>query len=185
MLPSTRLSYKRYLNFCFIFFFYFLITNFQWKQKTIINMHLFLAFFAYIYIHWWFNEISPSSLFRNKSSLTILCVCVCVCVLSRFIHAQLLETLWTVAHQALPSMGFSRQEYLGRLPFPAPGDLTDPGSNPPVLYFLHSFICDFNYHNTKDVLESNFHNYHLNTGFYYLNVTNTFNNIRQKLFCFI
>ena len=32
-----------------------------------------------------------------------------------------------VAHQSLLSMGFSRQEYWGGLPFPAPGDLPDPG----------------------------------------------------------
>ena len=36
-------------------------------------------------------------------------------------------TPWTVAHQALPSMGFSRQEYQSGLPFPSPGDLPDPG----------------------------------------------------------
>ena len=33
----------------------------------------------------------------------------------------------TVAHQALLSMGFSRQEYWRGLPFPPPGDLPDPG----------------------------------------------------------
>ena len=36
-------------------------------------------------------------------------------------------TLWTVAHQAPLSMGFSRQEYYNGLPFPLPGDLPDPG----------------------------------------------------------
>ena len=34
-------------------------------------------------------------------------------------------TLWTVAHQASLSMGFSRQEYWNGLPFPSPGDLPD------------------------------------------------------------
>ena len=34
---------------------------------------------------------------------------------------------WTVAYQALPSMGFSRQEYWSGLPFPSPGDLPKPG----------------------------------------------------------
>ena len=38
-----------------------------------------------------------------------------------------LATPWTVAHQALPSMGFSRQEYWSVLPFPSPGDLPNPG----------------------------------------------------------
>ena len=50
-------------------------------------------------------------------------------------HVQLFATLWTVAHQAPPSMGFSRQEYWSGLPFPSPGDLPDPGIEPrsPVL----------------------------------------------------
>ena len=38
--------------------------------------------------------------------------------------------LWTVAHQAPPSMGLSRQEYWSGLPFPSPGDLPDPGIEP-------------------------------------------------------
>ena len=41
--------------------------------------------------------------------------------------AWLLETLWTVACQVPLSIGFSRQEYWSRLPFPSPGDLPDPG----------------------------------------------------------
>ena len=36
-------------------------------------------------------------------------------------------TLWAVAHQAPPSMEFSRQEYWSELPFPSPGDLPDLG----------------------------------------------------------
>ena len=43
---------------------------------------------------------------------------------------QLFVTLWTVAHQALLSMGFSRQEYWSRLPFLPPEDLPDPGIEP-------------------------------------------------------
>ena len=42
-------------------------------------------------------------------------------------HGRLFVTLWTVAHQALLSMGFSRQGYWGGLPFYPPGDLPDPG----------------------------------------------------------
>ena len=34
---------------------------------------------------------------------------------------------WTVAHQAPLSMGFPRQQYWSELPFPAPGDLPNPG----------------------------------------------------------
>ena len=36
-------------------------------------------------------------------------------------------TPWTAAHQALLSMGFSRQEYWNGLTFPSPGDLPNPG----------------------------------------------------------
>ena len=41
-------------------------------------------------------------------------------------HVQLFTTPWTVAHQASPSMGFTRQEYWSGLPFPSPGDLPHP-----------------------------------------------------------
>ena len=37
---------------------------------------------------------------------------------------------WTVAYQAPPSMGFSRQEYWSGLPFPSPGDFPYPGIEP-------------------------------------------------------
>ena len=57
---------------------------------------------------------------------------MCVCVLSR---VWLFVTLWTVALQAPPSVGFSRHEYWSGLPFPALGDLPDSGIEPesPVL----------------------------------------------------
>ena len=45
-------------------------------------------------------------------------------------RVRLFATLWTVAYQAPPSMGFSRQEYWSGLPFPSPGDLPDPGIEP-------------------------------------------------------
>ena len=41
-----------------------------------------------------------------------------------------LWTPWTVAWQAPPSMGFSRQKYWNGLPFPSPGDLHNPGIEP-------------------------------------------------------
>ena len=39
-------------------------------------------------------------------------------------------TLWPIAHQAPPSMAFSRQEYWSGLPFSSLGDLPDPGIEP-------------------------------------------------------
>ena len=42
-------------------------------------------------------------------------------------RVPLFATPWTVACQAPPSMGFSRQEYWSGLPFPSPGNLPDRG----------------------------------------------------------
>ena len=41
-----------------------------------------------------------------------------------------LATLWTAARQAPLSMGFSRQDYWGGMPFPSPGDLPNPRIKP-------------------------------------------------------
>ena len=61
---------------------------------------------------------------------------MCAYMLSRFSRVQLLATLWTVARQAPLSLGFSRQEYWSGLPRPPPGDLLDPGVDPPSLTSL-------------------------------------------------
>ena len=75
----------------------------------------------------------------SKNILMYICVCVCVCVyahmLSHFSFIRLFSTLWTVAHQDPLSMGFSRQEYWGGLPYPTPGDLPNPGIKPASVPF--------------------------------------------------
>ena len=45
-------------------------------------------------------------------------------------RVRLFATLWTVAYQVPPSMGFSRQECWSGVPFPSPGDLPNPGIKP-------------------------------------------------------
>ena len=62
---------------------------------------------------------------------------MCCVVLIFFSHVRLFGKLWTVAHQAPLSMGFSRQEYWSGLPIPTPGDLPDPGIQPASLCLLH------------------------------------------------
>ena len=42
-------------------------------------------------------------------------------------RGQIFATPWTVAYEAPPSMGFSRQEYWSGVPLPSPGDLPNPG----------------------------------------------------------
>ena len=53
-----------------------------------------------------------------------------ICEVKSLSRVWLFVTPWTVAYQAPLSIGFSRQEYCGGLPFPSPGDLPDPGIEP-------------------------------------------------------
>ena len=76
---------------------------------------------------------------------------------------RLFATTCTVAYQAPPSMGFSRQEYWSGLPFPSPGDFPNPGIEPgspivradtlpseppgkPWLSYLDLILPTFNYY---------------------------------------
>ena len=53
------------------------------------------------------------SFYLAKGSMLLL-------LLSRFSHVRLCATPWTAAHQALPSLGFSRQEHWSGVPLPSP-----------------------------------------------------------------
>ena len=70
---------------------------------------------------------------RSQSSLIQFRHCCCwvakakVKLLSRF---WLFATPWTLAYQAPPYMGFSRQDCWSGVPLPSPGDCPDPGINP-------------------------------------------------------
>ena len=56
-----------------------------------------------------------------------------LCCAQSLSRVRLFATPQTVAHQAPLSMGFSRQEYWSRLPFPPPGDLPSSGIKPTSL----------------------------------------------------
>ena len=80
-----------------------------------------------------FWKVHGHYLFRSYLSA---CLFIFLTMLSRFSRVQLFATLWTATHQALLSMGFSRQEYWRGLPDPPPpGDLPDPGIEPTSLVF--------------------------------------------------
>ena len=53
-----------------------------------------------------------------------------MCMVSHSEMSNSLRPPWTVVHQTLLSMGFSRQEYWSGLPFPLPGYLLDPRIEP-------------------------------------------------------
>ena len=59
-------------------------------------------------------------------------------MLSRFSSVRLFAILLSVACQAPLCMGFSRREYWSGLPFPSPGDLSDPGIEP-------TYVCVYIY----------------------------------------
>ena len=69
----------------------------------------------------WKDQFPRSQMFDSQIS---------ACMLSCFSRVQLFVTPWTVACQAPLSMRFSRQECWSGLPFPSPGDLSDPGIKP-------------------------------------------------------
>ena len=80
----------------------------------------------------WNLWISFPSLWHQRKSIlnSFLCKLVlwhrCVRVLNFFSHVLLFATLWTAAHQAPLSMGFSKPEYWSGLPCPPPGDHSYP-----------------------------------------------------------
>ena len=97
---------------CLPTFFSSIFHQFQWVQKV---LHLEFAF----------DKPAQWGKWINKN-----CVYVCACVLNHFSHVQFFVTPWTVACQALLSMGFSRQEYWSGLLCPPPEDPPNPGIAP-------------------------------------------------------
>ena len=92
---------------------YYAISEFFLKQSRI------SPYDSRVETAWWCND------YVNKIALQI-----CHLKWKSLSHVQLSETLWTVARQVPLSMGFSRQEYWSRLPFPSPGDIPNPGTKP-------------------------------------------------------
>ena len=66
-----------------------------------------------------FSEFCLS--FLPIPSISSFSILLCsMLLLSHFSRVRLCATPYTAAHQAPPSLGFSRQEYWSRLPFPSP-----------------------------------------------------------------
>ena len=64
----------------------------------------------------WHLRCSP----KQKSNYSRYGLLLLLLLLRHFSRVRLCVTPWTAAHQASPSMGFSRQEYWSGLPFPSP-----------------------------------------------------------------
>ena len=61
-------------------------------------------------------------------------------LLSHFSRVRLYATPKTAAHQASPSLGFSRQEHWSGLPFPSPGNMLYILTITMLLMFSHEVI---------------------------------------------
>ena len=97
---TTRwISHKYRPLFCWFFFFHLIMKFFH---PELLDMYVakFINFFLYDF--WTFLE-----------RLLLL-------LLSRFSRVRLCATPETAAHQAPPSLGFSKQEHWSGLPFPSP-----------------------------------------------------------------
>ena len=88
------------------------------------SFHVFcLLFFGIVaFLYWFLNFLCG----LNNS--------VCTCAHSVMSDSA---TPWIIVHLAPMSMEYSRQEYWSGLPFPAPGDLPQPGIEPHLLHLLH------------------------------------------------
>ena len=66
-------------------------------------------------------NVDVGQTFRNLSKIFMVhLVLLLLLLLSRFSRVRLCATPQTAAHQAPPSLGFSRQEHWSGLPFPSP-----------------------------------------------------------------
>ena len=104
------------------------------KQSKIAYVHLVVFFFLVLSCSFIWNMFLYYFILFNRDQYPFHFIgkhfnksCVCVQLLS---HVWLFVTLWTIAHQASLSRGFSQQDYWSGLPFPPPGDLPNPGFQP-------------------------------------------------------
>ena len=82
-----------------------------------------------------YTELTGRYLILNIYTFNIYIIYICIYTITHMkvkslSRVRLFATPWTVAYQAPPSMGFSRQEYWSGSPLPSPGDLLDAGIEP-------------------------------------------------------
>ena len=89
----------------------------------------------YIYIHTYpFIFQWTFILFFFPVDIQIVSACICAKLLQA---CPTFSTLWIIAHQAPPSMGFSGQEYWNGLPCHPSGDIPNPVMEMVSLSLLH------------------------------------------------
>ena len=105
---------------------YFVILDHKTQDLEGMNLlYNFLAMLLFSHLH----VASVKELSILTSSFPTLCLCACECVRTHaqsLSYLQLFATPWTVTHKAPLSTESSRQEDWIRLPFPPPGESSQP-----------------------------------------------------------
>ena len=73
------------------------------------------------------NDAIGTVLYHYSTTLLYIHYTVPISSVQSLGHVPLFATPWTVAYQAPPSVGFSRQDYWSGVPFSSPENLPDPG----------------------------------------------------------
>ena len=76
--------------------------------------------------HHWPKQVGTDVIWSVWGKNWKMSRCMCAKLLQLQLHSTLCNPM-DCSPQAPLSLGFSRQEYWGRLPCPSPGDLPDPG----------------------------------------------------------
>ena len=99
-------------------------------QSCTLDLSFFIDSFILVWRHAqvWLHIKNKQEERFHALSIVAFFLCSLVCVTHSVVSDS--ATPRTIAHQAPLSMGFSRQEYWSRLPFPSPGDLPDLGIEP-------------------------------------------------------
>ena len=86
------------------------------------------------------------AILKAQNHLNLFSTHLPLLLLSHVSRVRLCATLWTVDHQAPPSLGFSRQEHWSGLPFPSPLHENEKWKSKITCYFLSTpkfiFIVD-------------------------------------------
>ena len=88
----------------------------HWQVDSLPLSHLGGHIYRYIHTHTHTHTHTHLYIY----TYTCIYIYICAYMLSHFSHVWLLVTLWTIAHQAPLSVGFSRQEYWSGLPCASP-----------------------------------------------------------------
>ena len=93
----------------------------HWPEDGTLNYNTILQLELFCKRQGKWTEISYVQIFFRLRDMKELCLKYgIVLLLSHFSRVRLCVTPWTAAHQAPPSLGFSRQEHWSGLPFPSP-----------------------------------------------------------------